>query len=77
MTYGEPDAVKAARPVRGRGGGKARATSSDTTPAVDAYWEDGGATELDNLVLLRLSHESTVRAVCSRVFLPESCCCMR
>jgi hypothetical protein len=22
LTYGEPDAVKAARPVRGRGGGK-------------------------------------------------------
>ena len=34
----------------------ARATNSDTTPAVDAYWEDGGPTELDNLVLLCPCH---------------------
>jgi hypothetical protein len=37
----------------------------------------GGLTHPGNIKCLRLSHEFTVRAVCSRVVLPESCCRMR
>ena len=40
------------------------------------HWEDGGPTELDNLVLVRVSHESIVRIVGLRVIWRENCCHM-
>jgi hypothetical protein len=55
-THGEPDAVKAARPVRKGGHGKRTGREPDTAPMTDPYWLDGGPTSLNNGVLLCLYH---------------------
>jgi Domain of unknown function (DUF222) len=41
------------------------------------HWEDGGPTELANLVLVRVSHESLVRNVCLRGVSRQRRCCVR
>jgi hypothetical protein len=59
---GEPDAVKAARPVRESGMGKRNGPKTVTAPHADSHWADGGATALHNLVLLCDAHHSLAHA---------------
>jgi hypothetical protein len=52
VTRGEPDAVKAARPVREGGPGKRTRRNPGTAPGADPHWEIGGETKLSNCVML-------------------------
>lgn len=60
-TCGEPDAVKAARPVREGGPGKRVSSNADTAPGADPHWHaDHGETSLDNSALLCERHHTQV-----------------
>jgi hypothetical protein len=60
VTWGEPDAVKVARPVREGGPGKRVSSDADTAPGADPHWTDGGETSLDNGALLCEQHHTRV-----------------
>jgi hypothetical protein len=60
VTWGEPDAVKVARPVREGGPGKRVSSDADTAPGADPHWIDDGKTSLENSALLCERHHTKV-----------------
>jgi hypothetical protein len=60
VTRGEPDAVKAARPVREGGPGKRTRSNPGTAPGADPHWLHGGRTDIDNLILICGYHHRVI-----------------